>query len=109
VPLNRPLTAAEKAREKKLKEDPLVESLSHLYVTCKLCKISIKLSPKSTFDPFHWNKHRERCVAKRQNPPEVAKGRKKKTSTKGTVRVGFFASVMGRPLTNSMIVRMLGV
>lgn len=85
VPLDRPLTSAEKAREKKLREDPYVESLTHLHVICKLCKSNIKLSPKSTFDPFHWSKHRERCLAKREGGKGAPKGRKKKT--KGPVRI----------------------
>ena len=29
---------------------------------CKRCGTRIKLSPKSSYDPFHWVKHRERCL-----------------------------------------------
>ncbi|KAF8553598.1 hypothetical protein OG21DRAFT_1510055 [Imleria badia] len=35
-----------------------------LFVTCKRCGNRIKLSPKSSYDPFHWMKHRERCLRK---------------------------------------------
>ncbi|KAG6381708.1 hypothetical protein JVT61DRAFT_310 [Boletus reticuloceps] len=35
-----------------------------LFVTCKRCSSRIKLSPKSSYDPFHWMKHRERCLRK---------------------------------------------
>ncbi|THH15222.1 hypothetical protein EW146_g5220 [Bondarzewia mesenterica] len=60
--ITRPLTAAEKKREKKLRDDPLAAVLSPLWVECKRCGSKIKLSPKSTYDPFHWQKHRERCL-----------------------------------------------
>jgi hypothetical protein len=83
VPLDRPLTVAEKGRETRLREDPYVESFSHLQVICKLCKSNIKLSPKSTFDPFHWAKHRDRCLAKREGGKGAPKGRRKKA--KGAV------------------------
>jgi len=57
-------TAAEKAREKRLRDDPMAEVLGPLFVSCKRCGGRIKLSPKSTYDPFHWQKHRERCLKK---------------------------------------------
>lgn len=60
--LTRPLTAAEKKRAQKLKDDPLVTLLSPLWVECRRCGSKIKLSPKSTYDPFHWARHRERCL-----------------------------------------------
>ncbi|KDQ61516.1 hypothetical protein JAAARDRAFT_54875 [Jaapia argillacea MUCL 33604] len=55
-------TPAEKAREKKLREDPMAEVHGPLFVTCRRCGSQIKLSPKSAYDPFHWAKHRERCL-----------------------------------------------
>ncbi|KAI0272492.1 hypothetical protein BC834DRAFT_349929 [Gloeopeniophorella convolvens] len=58
----RPKTAAEKQREKRLRDDPLADLLGPLFVDCKRCGTRIKLSPKSSYDPFHWVKHRERCL-----------------------------------------------
>ena len=58
----RPKTAAEKQREKRLLDDPLADLLGPLFVGCKRCGTRIKLSPKSSYDPFHWVKHRERCL-----------------------------------------------
>jgi hypothetical protein len=58
----RPKTAAEKQREKRLRDDPLADLLGPLFVSCKRCGTRIKLSPKSSYDPFHWVKHRERCL-----------------------------------------------
>ncbi|KAI0305882.1 hypothetical protein B0F90DRAFT_936285 [Multifurca ochricompacta] len=58
----RPKTAAEKQREKRLRDDPLADLLSPLFVGCRRCGTRIKLSPKSSYDPFHWIKHRERCL-----------------------------------------------
>src|SRR5580658_6395637 len=57
-------TPAEKAREKRLRDDPMADVLGPLFVLCKRCGNRIKLSPKSTYDPFHWQKHRERCLKK---------------------------------------------
>jgi len=81
-------TAAEKAREKRLRDDPLAEVLGPLFVCCKRCGSRIKLSPKSTYDPFHWLKHRERCLKK---PANVVKQKKREAEglvytlpTKGT-------------------------
>lgn len=59
-----PRTTAELAREKKLRDDPMAEVHGPLFVTCKRCTSRIKLSPKSSYDPFHWMKHRERCLRK---------------------------------------------
>ena len=58
----RPKTAAEKQREKRLLDDPLADLHGPLFVSCKRCGTRIKLSPKSCYDPFHWVKHRERCL-----------------------------------------------
>jgi hypothetical protein len=58
----RPKTAAEKQREKRLRDDPLADLLGPLFVSCRRCGTRIKLSPKSSYDPFHWVKHRERCL-----------------------------------------------
>jgi len=49
-------------REKRLRDDPLADLLGPLFVGCKRCGTKIKLSPKSSYDPFHWVKHRERCL-----------------------------------------------
>ncbi|KAG2051027.1 hypothetical protein BDR06DRAFT_610138 [Suillus hirtellus] len=57
-------TVGEIAREKRLRDDPMAEVLGPLFVTCKRCGNRIKLSPKSLYDPFHWLKHRERCLKK---------------------------------------------
>jgi hypothetical protein len=67
------------AREKKLRDDPMAEVHGPLFVTCKRCGSRIKLSPKSSYDPFHWMKHRERCLRKpvgvaraaRRTPKEI--------------------------------------
>ena len=58
----RPKTAAEKQREKRLLDDPLADLQGPLFVSCRRCGTRIKLSPKSCYDPFHWVKHRERCL-----------------------------------------------
>ncbi|KAH9066688.1 hypothetical protein EDB87DRAFT_1573602 [Lactarius vividus] len=47
---------------KRLRDDPLADLLGPLFVGCKRCGTRIKLSPKSSYDPFHWVKHRERCL-----------------------------------------------
>jgi len=57
-------STAEKARERKIREDPMAEVLNPLFVSCKRCGGCIKLSVKSLYDPFHWKKHRERCLKK---------------------------------------------
>ncbi|EGN96841.1 hypothetical protein SERLA73DRAFT_75693 [Serpula lacrymans var. lacrymans S7.3] len=57
-------SVAELAREKKLRDDPMAQVHGPLFVTCLRCGRRIKLSPKSTYDPFHWMKHRERCLKK---------------------------------------------
>ncbi|CAL1714212.1 unnamed protein product [Somion occarium] len=56
-----------KARERKLREDPMVIIHSPKRVQCNRCGVEIQLSKKSDFDPCHWNKHRERCLKKRPN------------------------------------------
>ncbi|KAI5999298.1 hypothetical protein F5J12DRAFT_273982 [Pisolithus orientalis] len=79
-------TAAELAREKKLRDDPMAEVHGPLFVTCKRCGNRIKLSPKSSYDPFHWTKHRERCLRKpvgqtqRHTPKETTPPATKKSS-----------------------------
>jgi len=42
----------------------MADVIGPLFVTCKRCGNRIKLSPKSLYDPFHWLKHRERCLRK---------------------------------------------
>lgn len=54
--------ASERARERKLREDPLVTVHSPQVVVCNRCGATIKLSLKSAYDPFHWQRHRERCL-----------------------------------------------
>jgi len=60
-------TPGEKARERKLRDDPMVLVHNPQLVQCRRCGNKIKLSLKSFYDPFHWQKHRERCLKK----PEV--------------------------------------
>jgi len=72
-------SVAERAREKKLRDDPMAEVLGPLFVDCKRCGARIKLSSKSTYDIFHWRTHRERCL-KRTSVP------RKKQQTKDVVR-----------------------
>ncbi|GJE98069.1 hypothetical protein PsYK624_142910 [Phanerochaete sordida] len=59
---SRKAAASERARERKLRDDPLVTVQSPQLVVCRRCGASIKLSLKSAFDPFHWQRHRERCL-----------------------------------------------
>lgn len=59
--------ASERARERKLRDDPLVTVQSPQLVVCNRCGAAIKLSLKSAYDPFHWQRHRERCLKR----PEV--------------------------------------
>ena len=67
---DRPRTDAELAREATIRADPLADVINPLYVRCRRCRQRIKLSPKSYFDLFHWQKHRERCM--RRSEEEVA-------------------------------------
>ena len=55
-------TSSEKLRERKLREDPLATVQGPQVVVCNRCGASIKLSVKSAYDPFHWHRHRERCL-----------------------------------------------
>ncbi|KAF9006101.1 hypothetical protein BDQ17DRAFT_1352742 [Cyathus striatus] len=55
-------TAAEKVREKKLRDDPMAIVLGPLHVDCRRCGARIKLSTKSPYDPLHWRMHRTRCL-----------------------------------------------
>ncbi|KIL69300.1 hypothetical protein M378DRAFT_157549 [Amanita muscaria Koide BX008] len=57
-------TAAERAREKKLRDDPMAIVIDPLYVDCRRCGTRIKLSSKSLYDNFHWRTHRARCLKK---------------------------------------------
>ncbi|KAG5219719.1 HAMP histidine kinase [Salix suchowensis] len=66
------LTPAEKAREKRLRDDPMANVIGPLFVDCKRCGARIKLSPKSVYDPFHWKTHKERCLKK---PPVLSSQR----------------------------------
>ena len=58
------LTPAERAREKRLRDDPMADVIGPLFVDCRRCGARIKLSPKSVYDPFHWKTHKERCLKK---------------------------------------------
>lgn len=49
-------------RERKLRSDPNAQVNGPTDVTCKRCGTDIKLSTKSTYDPFHWQRHIERCI-----------------------------------------------
>lgn len=49
-------------REQRLRADPNVEVLGPVDVRCKRCGSNIKLSMKSTYDPFHWQRHIDRCT-----------------------------------------------
>lgn len=78
----RPKTAAEKQREKRLLDDPLADLHGPLFVTCKRCGTRIKLSPKSFYDPFHWVKHRERCLRRSvQAVQEIVRVREDRVGT----------------------------
>ncbi|KAK0466974.1 uncharacterized protein EV420DRAFT_1506491 [Desarmillaria tabescens] len=75
-------TAAELAREQRLKNDPLAYIVEPYYVTCKLCGSRIKLSEKSTYDGHHWRTHRGRCLkARKQSIPGLG-GKKLPTGKK---------------------------
>ncbi|RDB19150.1 hypothetical protein Hypma_014217 [Hypsizygus marmoreus] len=65
-------TAAEKMREKKLRDDPMVLVIGPSNVECRRCCTPIKLSDKSLFDHYHWTSHRRRCLKK---PPGMLKRR----------------------------------
>ena len=80
----RPKTAAEKRREKRLLDDPLADLLGPLFVGCKRCGTRIKLSPKSSYDPFHWVKHRERCLRRSiETVKEILREKEDRTGTFG--------------------------
>ncbi|VDC03453.1 unnamed protein product [Peniophora sp. CBMAI 1063] len=69
---DRPRTDAELAREATVRADPLADVQSPLWVRCRRCSQRIKLSPKSYFDLFHWQKHRERCLRRPDEELSVA-------------------------------------
>ena len=49
-------------REQRLRADPNVEVLGPVDVRCKRCGSNIILSMKSIYDPFHWQRHIDRCT-----------------------------------------------
>lgn len=49
------------ARERRLREHPHADVRGPELIVCRLCQRDIKLSTKSAYDGFHWNKHIERC------------------------------------------------
>ncbi|KAF8892230.1 hypothetical protein BD779DRAFT_100658 [Infundibulicybe gibba] len=67
---------AEKAREKKLRDDPMADVLGPLFVDCRNCGKRIKLSSKSSYDTFHWRTHRERCLKKQRAQKQRARTQK---------------------------------
>ena len=69
---------SERRRERKLREDPLVTVQSPQLVVCNRCGATIKLSLKSAYDPFHWQRHRERCL---KRPDAVVQGMKDATAS----------------------------
>ncbi|KAF9497122.1 hypothetical protein BDN71DRAFT_1588471 [Pleurotus eryngii] len=75
------LTPAEKAREKRLRDDPMANVIGPLFVDCKRCGARIKLSPKSVYDPFHWKTHKERCLKKPPGALVTKKSNSQRTST----------------------------
>ncbi|KAF8630164.1 hypothetical protein AX15_003110 [Amanita polypyramis BW_CC] len=77
-------SAAERAREKKLRDDPMAIVVSPLYVDCKRCGARIKLSSKSSYDTFHWRTHRTRCLKK----TGTRGGRKTKITSSSPVKGG---------------------
>ncbi|KAF8075106.1 hypothetical protein FPV67DRAFT_614174 [Lyophyllum atratum] len=64
------LSSAEKAREKKLRDDPMAIVIGPLYVDCRQCGTRIKLSTKSLYDGCHWRTHRSRCLRRRSAAPK---------------------------------------
>ncbi|KAF9466124.1 hypothetical protein BDZ94DRAFT_1306504 [Collybia nuda] len=69
-PIGVALTAAERAREKKLRDDPMAIVLGPLFVDCKRCGARIKLSSKSQYDTLHWRTHRARCLKRQRRQPK---------------------------------------
>ncbi|KAF5373236.1 hypothetical protein D9615_007412 [Tricholomella constricta] len=63
-------SAAEKAREKKLRDDPMAIVIGPLYVDCRRCGTRIKLSAKSLYDACHWRTHRSRCLKRHSAWPK---------------------------------------
>ncbi|KAI0033913.1 hypothetical protein K488DRAFT_9834, partial [Vararia minispora EC-137] len=61
-------TTMELARECAARTDPLAEVLNPLYINCRVCGKTIKLSEKQYFDLLHWTQHRRRCLSKHQEP-----------------------------------------
>lgn len=49
-------------REQRLRSHPYADVRGPELVVCRLCEQQIKLSAKSAYDAFHWNKHIERCA-----------------------------------------------
>ena len=77
-------------REQKLRSDPLVEVHGPVDVTCRRCGTHIKLSTKSSYDPFHWHRHIERCS---KRPTKVVKQIKEQGKGTDAVRFVLFAVV----------------
>ncbi|KAF4592919.1 hypothetical protein EYR38_008625 [Pleurotus pulmonarius] len=75
------LTPAERAREKRLRDDPMADVIGPLFVDCRRCGARIKLSPKSVYDPFHWKTHKERCLKKPIGALVTKKANSQRTGT----------------------------
>ncbi|KAI0738515.1 hypothetical protein C8Q80DRAFT_247473 [Daedaleopsis nitida] len=55
------MTTGDRERLESLRRQPLVIVLNSVYVQCKRCGGSIKLSETCLYDPAHWVTHRARC------------------------------------------------
>jgi hypothetical protein len=65
-------SSAERARERKLRDDPMADVEGPTLVGCRLCGKKIKLSPKSSYDLFHWQTHKGRCLRKAAKSSKLA-------------------------------------
>ncbi|KII87332.1 hypothetical protein PLICRDRAFT_55298 [Plicaturopsis crispa FD-325 SS-3] len=92
-------TAAEQLREKRLRDDPMADVEGPLYIRCKRCNNRIKLSPKSTYDPFHWKKHRERCLKKDPAAPKMTLKERRAIKSAAKSRRAKFKSASSPPNT----------
>lgn len=49
-------------RAQRFQHDPYVLAFGPFQATCRKCNTIVKGSPKSTYDYFHWARHRDRCI-----------------------------------------------
>ncbi|KAL5492678.1 hypothetical protein ACEPAI_4125 [Sanghuangporus weigelae] len=78
-------------REQRLKAHPYADVRGPELVVCRLCEQQIKLSTKSAYDAFHWNKHIERCArrapaAREQRVMRAAERKKRASLPKSSVQ-----------------------